>query len=241
MLGTEGGSHLKRFTVSLDDDTYTRLVDEAAAAVPPATLQQMIRYAVDSFLGQTTVVEPEWEDWAEMVAAHRAEMGASDESDLPETEEPYLMDEEEEDAQITRAEAVRTADLSTFRVGGVWFGLSVDKVEGIAARSVIEPLPAGRHGLLGAIRYRQSLIAVFDSATVLGTAPPERVDAHHLVIRHDGALAALAVDEVGNLVHRDAIGWHPVPAGADELTSVGVVAIVDCGDRLVNVLDDLSL
>jgi chemotaxis signal transduction protein len=231
---------LKRFTVSLDDDTYSRLVDEAAAAVPPATLQQMIRYAVDSLLGHTTVVEPEWEDWAEMVAAHRAEMGTAGEGELPETEEPYPMDEED-DAPAIRAETVQNSDLSTFRVGGVWFGLSVDKVEGIAARSVIEPLPAGRHGLLGAIRYRQSLIAVFDSAAVLGTAPCERVDAHHLVIRHDGALAALAVDEVGNLVHRDAPGWHPVPAGADELTSVGVVAIVDCGDRLVNVLDDLRL
>ncbi len=44
-----------------------------------------------------------------------------------------------------------------------------------------------------------------------------------------------------NLVQRTSGTWHPVPAGADDLTTAGVTAIVDCGDRLVNVLEDLRL
>lgn len=239
--------------MSLDDDTYERLVEEAASATPPVTLQQMIRFAVDGLLGEPRPPSPEWEDWAEMVAAHLRECPADHTDPALEREpeeQPYEVDTDEHpyDVDTDEAPAVEparaapeTADLSTFRVAGVWFGLAVDRVEGIAARSEIQPLPTVRHGLMGAIRYRDALIAVFDAATVLGTAPLERDDAHHLVIRHDGALAALAVDEVGNLVQRTTGTWHPVPAGADELTRVGVTAIVDCGDRLVNVLHDLAL
>jgi chemotaxis signal transduction protein len=269
---------VKRLTVSLNDDTYERLVEGAAAATPPVSLQQMIRYAIDEMLGDPRPLSPEWDDWAEMVAAHlrtcppddTAAPAESESSDglpeLPADEAPddprpepqtELLGEVEAEApggtpyglmgaatsaiEAATERAVPAPDLSTFRVGRVWFGLAVDQVEGIAARTEIQSLPTVRNGLLGTIRYRDSLIAVFDAATVLGTAPLERDDAHHLVVRHAGALAALAVDEVGNLVPRSSGTWHPVPAGADELTAVGVTAIVDCGDRLVNVVDDLPL
>jgi chemotaxis signal transduction protein len=249
---------VKRLTVSLNDDTYERLVEGAAAATPPVSLQQMIRYAIDELLGEPRPLSPEWDDWAEMVAAHLRSCPPEDpaepapagsgEEHADWLAEPVVERVGSETAQEAAAQPATdgrpvapNVDLSTFRVGRVWFGLTVDRVEGIAARSEIQTLPTVRTGLLGTIRYREALVAVFDAATVLGTEPLEGDDAHHLVIRHGGALAALAVDEVGNLVQRASGTWHPVPAGADELTAVGVTAIVDCGDRLVNVLENLRL
>jgi chemotaxis signal transduction protein len=41
---------MRRFTVSLPDDIYTALRERGDAAVPPASLQQMVRHAVDTVL-----------------------------------------------------------------------------------------------------------------------------------------------------------------------------------------------
>ena len=41
---------MKRFTVSVPDDLYAALRSRGEEASPPATLQQMVRFAIDSFL-----------------------------------------------------------------------------------------------------------------------------------------------------------------------------------------------
>jgi len=41
---------MRRFTVSLPDDIYTALRERGDNAVPPASLQQMVRHAVDTML-----------------------------------------------------------------------------------------------------------------------------------------------------------------------------------------------
>ncbi|MGF1667647.1 MAG: chemotaxis protein CheW [Acidimicrobiia bacterium] len=91
------------------------------------------------------------------------------------------------------------------------FGLAVDQVEGIASRSEIQSLPIVRNGLLGTIRYREALVAVFDAAAVLGTAPLERDDAQpgaaHLGNLASGAGRRRRPDHGGRHRHRGL--WRP--------------------------------
>lgn len=211
---------MKRFTVSLDEETYERLRASADARNPPATFQQMIRHAVEGFLGPEGCPD----DNDEMPT----EGGKPNRSDDP--AEPAFRDDPE------------PTDLSTFKIGGVWFGLPVSRVEGIAGRTAVERLPTLRHDVSGAIRYRDTLLAVIDGSGRLGTAS-EKVDpGQHLVVRQPDGLVALAVDEVGSLVPLTGGTWHPPPAGAaDDLHRLGVTALVDCGDRLVNVLTDFAV
>ncbi len=48
---------MKRFTVSLPDDVYAEIKRRGEASTPPASLQQMIRYAVDTQLTAAGTVE----------------------------------------------------------------------------------------------------------------------------------------------------------------------------------------
>ncbi|MDJ0955082.1 MAG: chemotaxis protein CheW [Acidimicrobiia bacterium] len=48
---------MKRFTVSLPDDVYAAVRRRGEVATPPASLQQMIRYAVDTLLNAPETAE----------------------------------------------------------------------------------------------------------------------------------------------------------------------------------------
>jgi chemotaxis signal transduction protein len=50
---------MRRFTVSLPDDLYTSLRRRGQESAPPATLQQMVRYAVETMLHQPPATAPE--------------------------------------------------------------------------------------------------------------------------------------------------------------------------------------
>lgn len=50
---------MRRFTVSLPDDLYAALLRRGEESVPPATLQQLVRYAVDTMLRQRILDEAE--------------------------------------------------------------------------------------------------------------------------------------------------------------------------------------
>lgn len=207
---------MKRFTVSLDDETYERLTTEAKLRTPPATLQQMLRHAVDGLL-----------DGPPSAVSH------DDTDETPESDGNPV-------DPATPSDPARS-DLSTFRIGDVWFGLPVGLVEGIAARSSVVALPLARHDLLGTIRYRDGLIAVIDASSALGAHRNGADDGQHLVVRQAGGLVALVVDEVGALISEDTGSWHTPPAGTEaELAGLGVTAMVDCGDRIVSVLESIS-
>lgn len=210
---------MKRFTVSLEEEIYDRLRVVAATRNPPATLQQMVRHAV------VHILEP------------GSGAGDTDEGAAPggnsESFEPDAVADHPDRA------APEPTDLSTFRIGAVWFGLPVSEVEGIAARTEIEYIPTMRHDVAGTIRYRDTLLAVIDASSRLGMLGADQSNGQHLVVRHPEGLIALAVEEVGALVAVDVGTWHAPPAGvADDMATIGVTALVDCGDRLVNVLSD---
>jgi chemotaxis signal transduction protein len=208
---------VKRFTVSLEDHTYDRIKAAAEDRNPPATLQQMVRYAVEQIVGteDTEEASPDLALFEEAVS--------------------------EADQLPAAGNEPEPTDLSTFRIGGVWFGLPVSKVEGIAARSEVIHLPTMRHDISGTIRFRDTLLAVIDGSSRLGTTAADLEQGQHLVVRRPDGLIALTVDEVGALVPIDTGTWHAPPAGvSDDLAMMGVTAIVDCGDRLVNVLSDLD-
>ena len=211
---------MRRFTVSLEDETYDLLRLAAADRNPPATLQQMVRYAVEQVLDSEPDGDTEYVESVDVGEISMSEdVAAQQPNDQPEP-----------------------ADLSTFRIGGIWFGLSVNKVEGIAARSEVEQLPTMRHDVAGTIRYRDTLLAVIDGSSRLGTGSADQASGQHLVVRRPDGLIALIVDEVGALVPVDSGKWHALPAGiSDDLALIGVNALVDCGDRLVNVLSGIDL
>jgi chemotaxis signal transduction protein len=209
---------VKRFTVSLEDDTYEKLKAVAADRNPPATLQQMVRHAVEQVVHTENTAEEVPPTASEGISEQSIEAGGPS-YDRPEP-----------------------TDLSTFRIGGIWFGLPVSKVEGIAARTEVVHLPTTRHDVTGTIRYRDTLLAVIDGARRLGTDSADIASGQHLVVRRPDGLVALIVDEVGALVPIDSGVWHSPPAGVtSDLSMLGVTAIVDCGDRLVNVLSDFDV
>jgi len=50
---------MRRFTVSLPEDLYSSLVSRGEESTPPASLQQMVRYAVDTMLQEPRTREAE--------------------------------------------------------------------------------------------------------------------------------------------------------------------------------------
>jgi hypothetical protein len=61
----------------------------------------------------------------------------------------------------------------------MWFGLLVDLVEGIVARSEVLPLPSERRGAVGGIWFRDALITILDAPVVLGSPPVDLETGRH--------------------------------------------------------------
>lgn len=200
---------MRRFTVSLPEALYEALHRRGDEAVPPASLQQMVRHAVDTML-QGTNVEPTRE-LEPATSTDDAEAGE------PETEAP-----------------IEPSDLLVFAVRETDYGIPIAQVETVAAGLTIYPVPTSSTSLVGVAVFRDTLTEVHDGGIILQRSPLDgEATPSLLAIPGTNGTVLLTVTGVAGLTPAREIRWSGRPASAPSWVSAlawddtRVIAVVE--------------
>jgi chemotaxis signal transduction protein len=197
---------MKRFTVSLPDDLYAALRQRGEDLVPAATLQQMVRHAVDSLLAAPVPSEVQ-------------------------PDEPTATGDEEKPPEARSLEGI---DLLVFAVGDVTYGIPIEMVETVAARLVIRPIPTTSGTLVGVAGFREELTEVHDGGTILQGRPLGREDFGSLLaVPRTTGRVLITVSSVAGLSPATEAKWAAPPLSSPPWVSAlawndeRVVTVID--------------
>jgi len=105
----------------------------------------------------------------------------------------------------------------TFRIDSQWFGIPVLTVQEVLIAMRIARVPLAPPMIAGFLNLRGQLVTAVDLRTTLGLPPREDGAAvMNVVVRHDGELFALMVDEVGDVLSVDTVSVEPAPPTLDD-------------------------
>jgi purine-binding chemotaxis protein CheW len=124
------------------------------------------------------------------------------------------------------------------RIGGALLALPVSAIrEVVAGQAAYTPLPVKAEGLLGAVDIRGAIIPVLDLRSTLGlaTAP----DGVHLIVimRHEGRLIGLTVDEVCGIARPQPANLFRLSTAAPRLSSALATHTFQTQGEIATVLD----
>jgi purine-binding chemotaxis protein CheW len=101
---------------------------------------------------------------------------------------------------------------ATFRLADEMFALPVDNVQEVLTRQPLAAIPLAPAHVAGLLNLRGQLIPAVDARALLGLAP-RSVAANWfvLVIRHEGQVSSVVVDEIGDVLELNETSWRPTP------------------------------
>jgi chemotaxis signal transduction protein len=203
---------MRRFTVSLPDDLYQALRRRGEESAPPATLQQMLRHAVDTMLQQAVLAD--------------AAVTKGDEEPAP------------AESTVVEPAAVESVDLLVFAVDNVSYGIPIELVETVAARLAIHPVPTTSGTLLGVAGFRDTLTEVHDGGTLLQNRPLDPgATPTLLAIPGRTARVLLTVSSVTGLTPARDLWWAHPPGSSPPWVS----ALAWTDKTVITVLDPTVL
>jgi purine-binding chemotaxis protein CheW len=129
-----------------------------------------------------------------------------------------------------------TAELLIVRVGRERFALELRSVEEAVECPDLQPLPDMDDRLLGLLRLRDRMLAVYAPDTALRVSLAEH-QAHVIVLHDDARRIGVAVDDIEDVLPLDLATLRPAPGETD-----GVLrGIIWRGTDLIAVLDARAL
>ena len=99
----------------------------------------------------------------------------------------------------------------TFRVGAQWLGIPVLMVQEVLLAQRIADVPLAPPEVAGFLNLRGQIVTALDLRSRLGLAAVELTDLMNVVVRHEGELFSLLVDEVGDVLSVDADAVEGAP------------------------------
>ncbi|MBK8249682.1 MAG: chemotaxis protein CheW [Gemmatimonadetes bacterium] len=126
----------------------------------------------------------------------------------------------------------------TFRVDGQWLGVPVATVQEVLLAQRMAVVPLAPAEVAGFLNLRGQIVTALDLRTRLDMpGEPRLADAMNVVVRHDGELFSLLVDDVGDVLAIDAEQLEPVPLTLDAGWRAVSSGIVRRDTNLLAVLD----
>lgn len=119
------------------------------------------------------------------------------------------------------------AEYVTFRLADQWLGIPVMGVQEVLTAQRIARVPMAPTTIAGFLNLRGQIVTALDLRQTLGLdarAPDD--DVMNVVVRHEGELFALMVDEVGDVVSVTEHAVQPTPASLDARWRAACVGIV---------------
>lgn len=105
-----------------------------------------------------------------------------------------------------------TRQLCTFRIDGILFGVDVTHVQEVLRAQAMTPVPLANTAVCGLINLRGQIVTALDIRTRIGLQPrPEDREQLNIVVRTDGGVVSLLVDEIGDVLDVDPTCFEPAP------------------------------
>jgi purine-binding chemotaxis protein CheW len=102
--------------------------------------------------------------------------------------------------------------LCTFRIDGLLFGVEITHVQEVLRAQPMTPVPLANAAVRGLINLRGQIVTALDLRYRLGLAAlPPGVEPVNIVVRVDGGVVSLLVDEIGDVLDVDASCFESAP------------------------------
>jgi len=119
-----------------------------------------------------------------------------------------------------------------------YFGVDLNVVQEFSDLAEVTPIPCSPEHIVGYMNLRGDILTVVDVRSILQMSTAAGTPlARVIVVRHDGLLAGVLVDEVLDLVYLRPADLAPVPASVKALGEGFLKGTAPYGARMVSLLD----
>lgn len=126
----------------------------------------------------------------------------------------------------------------TFTVGGLHFGVLVQKVQEVIRHQAMTPVPLAPREVAGLINLRGQIVTAVDLRCRLGLEPlPEGVLPMNVVMRGEDEAVSLLVDSIGDVVDVDDSTFEAPPETLDAAARSLITGAYKLDQGLLLVLD----
>ncbi len=128
--------------------------------------------------------------------------------------------------------------LCTFYVAGEAYALAVERIQEVLRQQELTVVPLAPPAVKGLINLRGEIVTAVDLRVQLELPPrPPGAEAMNVVLRADGEVVSLLVDEIGDVVEVDAAAFEAPPDTLSPRARALVRAVCKLPDQLLLVLD----
>ena len=112
---------------------------------------------------------------------------------------------------MARRPTAVVAQYVTFRVQDQWFGIAVESAQEVLLAQRIAPVPLAPPEIAGFLNLRGQIVTAMDLRRRLQLTPSSLEESINIVVRQDGELFSLLVEEVGDVLSVPTNTVEPVP------------------------------
>jgi purine-binding chemotaxis protein CheW len=130
------------------------------------------------------------------------------------------------------------AKYCTFFVGDQFFGVEVERVQEIIRYQEMTRVPLAQKTIGGLLSLRGQIVVAIDLRERLAFPPrPDDALPMNVLVRSDGGVESLLVDEIGDVVEVDAEAFEPPPCTLQGIAREMVRGVYKLQEHLLLVLD----
>lgn len=129
-----------------------------------------------------------------------------------------------------------TAQLCTFYLDGLLFGVDVANVQEVIRAQPMTPVPMAPFAVRGLINLRGQIVTAIDMRTQLGLAAAEAASTN-VVVRSGESITSLLVDEIGDVLEVEGGLFEPPPQTLPRRTRALIKGVYKLDPRLLLLLD----
>jgi purine-binding chemotaxis protein CheW len=127
--------------------------------------------------------------------------------------------------------------LCTFRVGDLFFGIDVTRVQEVLRQQEMTPVPLASPVICGLINLRGQIVTAIDMRRLLGLAPRTEALSMNVVVRQGDIGISLVVDEIEDVVDVDATVFEPAPVTLSARSRELILGVYKLKEQLLLLLD----
>lgn len=127
---------------------------------------------------------------------------------------------------------------ATFYLNRDLYGIPILQVQEILLNQKVTPVPLSPEYVMGLIGLRGQIVTAVDLKKRVGLHEDEKVsDPYHLVVSHNGSVASLQVDGVGDVLELPSAQFLPPPESLEGINPAFLNGVFMLDDRILGILD----
>jgi purine-binding chemotaxis protein CheW len=131
-----------------------------------------------------------------------------------------------------------STDFVTFYLGGNYFGINATDVLELNRSLDVTPVPKSAKTVRGIMNLRGQLVPAIDMYELLNLeARTDQSESISIILKQDGFLVALLVDDVGEILSLDQDTFEPPPSNFSVISRELVLGVHKLPDTLLLILD----